>query len=72
MVQFKLKCNSSGAGMGTSGLVGIFGTIEEMGGFNNSWLAILILLIVAPIVLVWLIDVIFRKIKLIKKGDLTV
>ena len=69
---FKLKCNSSGAGMGTSGLVGIFGTIEEMGGFNNSWLAILILLIVAPIVLVWLIDVIFRKVKLIKKGDLTV
>ena len=69
---FKLKCNSSGAGMGTSGLVGIFGTIEEMGGFNNSWLAILVLLIVAPIVLVWIVDLLFRKLNLIKKGDLTV
>lgn len=69
---FKLKCNSSGAGMGTSGLVGIFGTIEEMGGFNNSWLPILILLIVAPIILVWILDLIFRKVKLIKNGDLTI
>ena len=71
-VLFKLKCNSSGAGMGTSGLVGIFGTIEEMGGFSNSWLPILILLIVAPIVLVWIVDFIFRKAKLIKNGDLTI
>ena len=69
---FKLKCNSSGAGMGTSGLVGIFGTIEEMGGFNNSWLPILILLIVAPIILVWIVDLIFRKAKIIKTGDLKV
>lgn len=69
---FKLKCNSSGAGMGTSGLVGIFGTIEEMGGIQNSWLPILILLIVAPIVLVFIVDIIFRKLKLIKKDDLKI
>ncbi len=69
---FKLQCNSSGAGMGTSGLVGIFGTIEEMGGLANSWLPILLLLIVLPIVLVFIVDVIFRKLKLIKSGDLKI
>lgn len=69
---FKLQCNSSGAGMGTSGLVGIFGTIEEMGGIEASWLPILLLLIVLPIILVLIIDIIFRKLKLIKSGDLKI
>ncbi len=69
---FELKCNSSGAGMGTSGLVGIFGTIAEMGGIGNSWLAIVLLLIVGPIVLVYFVDIIFRKLKWIKSGDLTI
>lgn len=67
---FKLECNSRGAGMGTSGLVGIFGTIEEMGGFSEAWLGVVVLLIALPIVLVFITDVIFRKFKLIKDNDL--
>lgn len=69
---FKLECNSKGAGMGTSGLVGIFGTIEQMGGFSEAWLGILVLLIVLPIVLVFIVDLIFRKFKLIKDNDLKI
>ena len=69
---FKLECNPSGAGMGTSGLVGVFGTIEAMGGFENSWFAILIVLIVLPIILVFVMDLIFRKYNLIKKDDLKI
>ena len=67
---FKLKCNSVGAGMGTSGLVGIVGTIDEMNGLQNSWLAILLLLIALPIVLVYVCDILFRKFNLIKEEDL--
>ncbi|MBQ8292349.1 MAG: GNAT family N-acetyltransferase [Bacilli bacterium] len=72
IIFFGLKCNSSGAGMGTSGLVGIFGTIEEMGGLQNSWLPILLLLIVLPIILVYIFDVILRKLNIIKKDDLKI
>lgn len=69
---FQVKCNSSGAGMGTSGLAGIFGTIEEMGGIDVSWIAVTTMLIVAPIILVFIFDVIFRSMRLIKKGDLKI
>lgn len=69
---FNTKCNSSGAGMGTSGLVGIFGTVEEMGGFDKAFPSICILLIVLPIVLVTIVDLLFRKFGLIKEGDLKI
>ena len=69
---FKLKCNPTGAGMGTSGLVGYFGTIDAMGGLANSWWIILILLLVLPIILVFIFDLIFRKYNLIKENDLTI
>lgn len=59
-----------GAGMGTSGLVGQISTIQAM-GYNNlmTWIFIVSLQIVGPILLVYLIDLMFRKFKWIKAGD---
>ena len=62
---------SVGAGMGTSGLVG---QLNILGANNyNSLLVIevIIFTIVLPIVLVFIIDLIFRKLNIIKKGDFT-
>ena len=58
--------------MGSSGLVGYFGTIEAMGGFSNSWIAIIVLMVFLPIVLVYVLDLVFRKLKLIKEDDLKI
>lgn len=62
-----------GAGMGTSGLVGQISTIQAM-GYNNlsTWIFIVGLQIVGPIILVYLIDLLFRKLKWIKLGDFTI
>ena len=54
----------------TSGLVGIVGTITEMGTDPKIWMIILGFEIVAPLVLVFIFDLIFRKLKWIKEGDL--
>lgn len=72
---FKIQCNQEGAGMGTSGLVGQFGTIAEMSASSNFstwqiWLFMILAEIIIPILLVFGIDLIFRKFNLIKKGDL--
>lgn len=71
---FKIRCNKEGAGMGTSGLVGQFGTVAEMTSFGTeTWKIYLFMIlgeIILPIVLTFLIDFIFRKFNLIKKGDL--
>ncbi len=69
---FKTKCNATGAGMGSSGLVGIFGTIDEMGGFGPAALSVFVLLIVLPIILVFAVDLLFRRFGLIKEGDLKI
>jgi uncharacterized membrane protein len=67
-----------GAGMGTSGLVGQIGTITAMGNsyqnFGNYqiWIFILVIQIALPIILVYGIDLLFRKFNLIKPGDLEV
>jgi len=68
---FKTICMGASAGMGTAGLVGQIGTIESM-GINNiyTWISIIGLQIIAPAILVFLIDLLFRKLKLIKKDDL--
>ncbi len=68
----KLKCMGSSAGMGTAGFVGQIGTINSMGNVFSSYLIIILFEIVAPLVLVFLIDLIFRKFKLIKDGDLAI
>lgn len=67
---FKTQNTPVGSGMGTSGLVGQFETYVAMG--NDAWLSIILLQIVLPIILVYIVDVIFRKKGLIQAGDLKI
>lgn len=69
-----LKTNTSpiGAGMGTSGLVGQIDTFNQMGNTLEMWLSVIGLQIVAPIILVYIIDIIFRRVGWIKPGDLKI
>ena len=69
---FKLHCDASGSGMGTSGLVGQVATYSAMGNTPAFWWGLIILEIVLPIILVFLFDLLFRKLKWIKEGDLTI
>lgn len=68
----KIKCMGSSAGMGTAGFVGQIGTFASMGNTWNMYVGIIVLEIVAPLVLVFLIDLLFRKFNLIKDGGLAV
>ena len=67
----KLICVGSSAGMGTAGLVGQIGTFSSMGNTWQTWVGIFVLQILAPLCLVFLIDLLFRKFNLIKDGDLS-
>lgn len=69
-----LSCLGVGnnSGMGTAGLVGVIGTFNSMGFTWTNALIILMMEIILPAVLVFVIDLIFRKCKLIKDGDLRV
>ena len=69
-VLFQMENSSIGAGMGTSGLVGIIETLNTMGGSMKVWLGILILYIGIPVVLTPIIGNGLRKIGWIKDGDL--
>lgn len=60
----------SGAGMGTSGLVGQIGTLEAMGNTGSVWFAIGLLHFILPAVLTLLIAAFFRRKGWIKDGDL--
>lgn len=68
----KLICMGSSAGMGTAGLVGQIGTFSSMGNTWQTWVGIFGLQIILPGVLVFLVDLLFRKLHLINDGDLTV
>lgn len=68
----KVVCMGSSAGMGTAGLVGVIGTYASMGNTWQTWVGIIVLEIVAPIILVFFIDLLFRKLGWIKEGDLKV
>ena len=69
----KVVCMGSSAGMGTAGLVGQIGTISSMGvDAWQTWVGIFVLQILAPIVLVFFIDLLFRKLGWIKEGDLKI
>ncbi len=68
----KLACMGANAGMGTAGLVGQIGTFASMGNTWQTWVGIFGLEIVLPAVLVFGIDLLFRKFNLIKDGDLHV
>lgn len=66
---FKLKCGSSGGGMGTSGLVGVF----DLFNYTEGWLGyvgIILLMLVLPAVLNLLISEFMRKKGWLKEGDL--
>lgn len=69
----KVVCMGSSAGMGTAGLVGQIGTISSMGVNSwQTWVGVFVLEIVSPIILVYLFDLLFRKLGWIKPGDLKV
>lgn len=70
---FGLRCNASGGGMGTAGLVGLFGTIEASASVVDTWLlvtGIVLLMFVLPAVLSWAFCLILRKAGWIKENDL--
>jgi len=71
-IWLKTETDFLGSGMGTSGLVGQYFTFEAMGNTPAFWLSVILLMIALPIILVYIIDIIFRKYGLIVKGDLKI
>lgn len=73
---FKMENIPIGSGMGSSGLVGQFGTITAMQaadkGGPSMWIGIMLLHFVLPIVLTLIISEFMRKKGLIKPGDLKI
>lgn len=71
---FRMTNTAAGAGMGTSGLVGQFGTITAMSAAGEPWwviaLNIGLLQILLPAALSLLFAWIFRKIGWIREGDM--
>ena len=67
---FKMRKIPSGAGMGTSGLVGQVGTINAMGNAPSVWLAIGLLHFVLPALITLAVAMLLRKKGWIKEGDL--
>lgn len=72
----QMQCTAAGAGMGTSGLVGQFGTIAAM--MENTSLSLPVILVeivvmhvIAPAVLTLIFDKAFRKIGWVRDGDMT-
>ena len=68
----ELVCIGSSAGMGTAGLVGQIGTYSSMGNTWQTWVGIFALEVIAPAILVYCVDLLFRRFNLIKDGDLKV
>ncbi|MGN0771621.1 MAG: PTS transporter subunit IIC [Christensenellales bacterium] len=70
---FELRCNASGGGMGTSGLVGVFGVIDASSGVIapwKMWLGIILLMFVLPALISWGMSELLRKVGWIKYGDM--
>lgn len=70
-VFFKVETSPAGAGMGSSGLVGQLQTLEVMNYSQRSIFAV-VFMILASAVLVWAIDLMFRKLNWIKDGDFSI
>ena len=67
-----LRCNASGGGMGTSGLVGIFGTIAASKGVIPDWqlgVGIVLCLFILPAAISFGVSELMRKTGAIKFGD---
>lgn len=61
---FGLRCNAAGGGMGTSGLVGVFGVIDASSGVLPEWkiaLGIVLLMFVIPAVVCLALSELMRK-----------
>jgi uncharacterized membrane protein len=71
-VVFKMESTPIGSGMGTSGLIGQIGTLDAMGYEFNVFLSIGLLHFILPIVLIFLLDILFRQRGWITKDDLTI
>lgn len=67
---FEMENNKLGAGMGTSGLVGQFATLETMG--NKGIIGIILLHFLLPAVITLVISEIMRRYDWIKKGDMKI
>ncbi|MBQ9715794.1 MAG: PTS sugar transporter subunit IIC [Clostridia bacterium] len=69
---FALRCGAAGGGMGTAGLVGVFGTIEcsTMISPFMLTLGIALLFFVLPAVICWPLTILLKKIGWIGQDDL--
>lgn len=70
---FQMTNNASGAGMGTSGLVGQLMTWETMAGTENPIILlgkILLLHFILPGLIAWIVAFVLRKKNIIKDGDM--
>ncbi len=68
---FKLRCEGVAAGMGTCGLVGPLGVLTSEGDKNTLYyIGIVVICLVLPALLAILFSKLFRKIGMIKDGDL--
>lgn len=67
-----LRCNAAGGGMGTSGLVGVFGTIDASQGVIPDWqlgVGIVLCLFVLPAAISFGVSELMRKTGAIKFGE---
>ena len=70
---FMTLTDASGAGMGTSGLVGQFATLSAMeGNLIGALSSIFLLQMLLPIVLIYAFDLIARRMELYQAGDLKI
>ena len=72
-VGFELACTATGAGMGTAGLVGVFGVIEaskELMGVTELWTAIILLMFVLPAIIAGVVAYIMRRMGWLVAGDM--
>ncbi len=72
---FCLRCNAAGGGMGTSGLVGVFGTVAASSGVLSPWVmwvGIILLMFILPAAICFGISEFMRKKGWIKPGDLKI
>lgn len=69
-VLLKMQGTPSGAGMGTSGLVGQFATIEAMGANTRTYILILLMHFILPALLSYICYFVLKKGGLIKDGDM--
>lgn len=67
-VVFKMEATAAGSGMGTSGLVGQFSTVEAMG--KEALVGIILLHFILPALISYFISSYMRKKGLIKAGDM--